>query len=255
MSQAVTAHQPIVVLGGTRGLGRTVSVQLATAGRDVVCIGRTPSPVHDAAPDGRVHVLGCDFEDLDRLREVLVSIRSSGAIGGLVLSQRYRGTADAWAGELHASLHVSRTALETLDGAFATGGAVVAVSSLASRRIMPDCSPGYHAAKAALEQLVRYYAVKWGPGGVRVNGVSPGVFVKQESAAYYAERPALSRYYEALTPLGRMGRAEETANVIRFLLGPDASFITGQVITVDGGMSLQDADTVARALGVDRERR
>ena len=254
MSQAVAAHHPIVVLGGTRGLGRTVSVQLAAAGCEVVCIGRTPSLVRDADPEGRLHFLRCDFEDLDRLSDVLRSIRSSGAIGGLVLSQRYRGRGDAWTGELHASLHVSRTALESLDGAFAAGGAVVAVSSLASRRILPDCSPGYHAAKAALEQLVRYYAVKWGPGGVRVNGVSPGVFVKQESAAHYAEHPALTRYYEALTPLGRMGRAEETANVIRFLLGPDASFITGQVITVDGGMSLQDSDGVARALGVDRER-
>jgi NAD(P)-dependent dehydrogenase (short-subunit alcohol dehydrogenase family) len=254
MTDGAAARDPIIILGGTRGLGHVVGTQLAAAGRQVMCVGRTAPAAPAADSTGRPDFLRCDFDDPDMLDDVLRGVRSSTRIGGLVLCQRYRGRGDVWAGELHAALTVSRRALEVFEGAFAPGGAVVAVSSVAARRILPDCSSGYHLAKAALEQLVRFYAVKWGPDGIRVNGVAPGVFVKPESAAYYAEQPALTRYYEALTPLRRLGRAEETASVIRFLLGPDASFLTGQIITVDGGMSLQDPDGVGRALAADRER-
>jgi NAD(P)-dependent dehydrogenase (short-subunit alcohol dehydrogenase family) len=239
---------PVVVIGGTKGLGRAVSVQVAATGRHVVCVGRSHPDFIRQDQTGRLRFVPSDAQHAGDFENVLRGIAASGPIAGLVLSQRYRGQADHWSEELRVGLEASRIAFDVFEDRFTPGGAVVAVSSAASGRILRDCSPAYHVGKAALEHLVRYYAVKWGPSGVRVNAVAPCVFVKEESSAFYAQHDELTRYYETITPLGRMGRDEETASVIRFLLGPDASFVTGQIITVDGGMSLQDADSVGRAL-------
>jgi NAD(P)-dependent dehydrogenase (short-subunit alcohol dehydrogenase family) len=100
--------------------------------------------------------------------------------------------------------------------------------------------------KAALRQLARFYAVKLGPQGIRVNVVSPCTFVKQESAAFYQGQADLRALYTKITPLGRMGTAAEVAQVAAFLCGPKASFVTGQELYVDGGLSLMLQDALAR---------
>lgn len=247
MRDAAPETGPVVVLGGTKGLGRCVSQQLAAQGVPVVCLGRT-RPAFIGTRAGTLSFRAADFEDARGFRAVLAKIKAEHApLRGLVLAQRYRGQGDGWTGEMLAAVETSRIAFESFEGAFAPQGAVVAVSSVASQRILGDCSPGYHVAKAALEQLVRCYAVRWGRQNVRVNAVAPSVFTKEESQEYYRRETRLVRHYESITPLGRMGTAEEIARVVCFLLGPQASFMTGQVLTVDGGMSLPWADTDGRA--------
>ena len=104
----------------------------------------------------------------------------------------------------------------------------------------------YHTSKAALRQMARFYAVKLGTQGIRVNIVSPCTFVKAESAAYYDGQTALQGMYAKITPLGRMGTARDVADTIAFLCGPKAGFITGQELAVDGGLSLMLQDAMAR---------
>ena len=118
---------------------------------------------------------------------------------------------------------------------FATPAAVVAVSSLGSRFV----TPGYAsigASKGGLEVLVRYLAAELAPRGVNVNAVCGGPVDTDSLRSFptFVELEQMSRQ----RPSGRMGQPEDLAPVIAFLLGPDARWIRGQVIVVDGGFSL-----------------
>jgi NAD(P)-dependent dehydrogenase (short-subunit alcohol dehydrogenase family) len=97
-----------------------------------------------------------------------------------------------------------------------------------------------------MTQMARFYAVKLGPRGIRVNVVAPCTFVKEESSAYYSQQTDLLAMYATITPLGRIGTAREVAQAIALLGSPEASFITGQELAVDGGLSLMLQDALAK---------
>jgi NAD(P)-dependent dehydrogenase (short-subunit alcohol dehydrogenase family) len=235
-----------VIVGGTKGVGRELAALWAGQGQTVTAVGRQAGQ----APEGVNVVTG----DAERPEELLRSLRDvileRGPLCSLVFLQRYRGSEDTWSGELNVSLTATRVVLEGLAEEFAPDGdrSVALVGSNAGRFVTTDQGPGYHVAKAALAQLGRYYAVKLGPLGIRVNVVSPCAFVKQESAAYYEGRDDLTAMYEAITPLGRMGTAAEVARVVALMCGPGMSFVTGQELYVDGGLSLVQQDGLARKL-------
>ena len=120
------------------------------------------------------------------------------------------------------------------------GSAIVAVSGFDAMRVI-ERHGLLGPAKAAMEALVRYLAVELSPCGIRVNGVSPG-YIDTRSARYYAGDAFESRervQWATQTPLGRLGTADEVAAVIAFLASDEASFITGQTIVVDGGLTLR----------------
>ncbi len=234
-----------VVIGGTRGIGRAVVRALAGPGRRVSVIGRRPAPASDRRPGVRYWLSSItDTAELDRtLREL---IRLQGPVDNLVLLQRYRGDGDAWAGELAVSLTATKQVIERLAGRFARGGAIVVMSSVAARYIAEEQPVGYHVAKAGLAQMVRYYARVLGPRRIRVNSISCGTVVKEESRAYYRRSPRLPALYRRVTPLRRMATAEDIAGVVSFLCGPGAAFMTGQDILLDGGLSLLWHEALAR---------
>jgi NAD(P)-dependent dehydrogenase (short-subunit alcohol dehydrogenase family) len=114
------------------------------------------------------------------------------------------------------------------------GGAIVNVSSHQARTAVPGCTP-YATAKAAIEGLTRALAVEYGPHGIRVNAVAPGTIA--------TERYVADARLDALHALDRVGRAPEAAAAIAHLLSPDASFITGATIPVDGGRTILTRET------------
>jgi NAD(P)-dependent dehydrogenase (short-subunit alcohol dehydrogenase family) len=124
----------------------------------------------------------------------------------------------------------------------------VLVSSAASDVIAAEQGPGYHVAKAGLNQMARYYAVVLGQAGIRVNVVSPGTVLKPENRDFYLGDARLQALFKQVVPLGRMGTAQEIAEVIDFLGSSNASFITGQTLLVDGGVNLLSTETLARSL-------
>ena len=154
-----------------------------------------------------------------------------------------------WSGEIETSLTATKTIVEALQDQFAEGEkSIVVVSSIAGTLVGAYLPVGYHAAKAALCHMVRYWAVVLGPLGIKVNSVSPGTVLKEESKAFFVGDKALSDLYRRITPLRRFGHAREVAQVISCLCSERMSFVTGQDIVVDGGVSLQWQESLAREL-------
>jgi enoyl-[acyl-carrier protein] reductase III len=118
------------------------------------------------------------------------------------------------------------------------GGRIVALSSYGSIRAYPTYA-NLGSAKAAIEAWVRYMAVEFGARGINVNAVNGGI-IETASSEYFYNVPGMAPLSAVLPriPKGRMGTAQEVADVIAFLLSPAAEYITGQSIVVDGGLSV-----------------
>ena len=234
-----------IIIGGTKGVGRELAGLFAAAGQHVTAVGRNPVEVVGSEIEGLVGTAEAPEALLTALRQ---QIEKRGKLSSLVFLQRYRGNSDSWTGELAVAMNATKTLLEGLVPYFDTTGdrSICIVTSNAGTFVARNQTLGYHTSKAALTQMARFYAVKYGPLGIRVNVVAPSAFVKAESAAFYAEQTELQALYAKITPLGRMGTALEVAKTCAFLCGSDASFITGQEITVDGGLSLIMQDALAR---------
>ena len=113
-------------------------------------------------------------------------------------------------------------------------GAIVMLASMAG--VMPQLPTGaYSPTKAALIMLTEMMALEWAPDGIRANAVCPGFVHTSMTDAIYSQ-PALARGRAKLVPLGRVAKPGDIADAIAFLLGPQASYITGQALLVDGGL-------------------
>lgn len=244
----MTSRPHTLIVGGTKGIGRAVAARLAADGHAVSVIGRSTP----AKADANVRVFTADVADAAKLSAALDEIgRTQGTVSGVVLLQRYRGDGDAWAGEIATSLNATRQVVEWAaehSEARGQGPAIVVVGSTAATFIASEQPVSYHMAKAAVMQMVRYYAVALGPKGIRVNAVSPGTTLKDENAQFYSEHPEIEGVYRSVVPLRRMGTAAGVAGVVAFLLSDDAAFVTGQNIACDGGATLQAQESIARTL-------
>ncbi len=119
------------------------------------------------------------------------------------------------------------------------GGAIVNLSSIAAQDCVAN-SVGYSVASAALDQLTRSLAVAYAPHNIRVNAVALGSIMSGSLLSMIAEDEDLHDEVVAATPIGRIGEADEAAEAALFLASDCASFITGQILAVDGGRSLLD---------------
>jgi glucose 1-dehydrogenase len=132
---------------------------------------------------------------------------------------------------LRAPMLLAKAALPHLER---SRGSVVNVASMTSES--PQLGGGaYSASKAGLVAFTRQAAVEWGPRGVRVNAVSPGMVVSA-MAGVYAD-PVLTERRAAIVPLRRLGAPAEVGSVVSFLLSDDASYVSGETVLVDGGLA------------------
>jgi len=235
-----------VVTGSSRGIGRATALRLAADGVAVVVNYRTEAASAERvvadieANGGRATMTRADAADPAELRTLLDSAEHH--YGGLdVLVHNAAGfvrgpLAAATDGDYgHAfSLNAQATfiALSEAGRRMRDGGRIVFISSAATR-INPPGEALYAASKAAGEHLVRTFAREIGPRGITVNSVLPGPTDTDGFAAASAPVEALI----SQTPLGRLGEPEDIAEVVGFLASDAARWITGQSITVDGGLS------------------
>lgn len=230
----------VVILGGTRGLGRVLARLFAAQGMRVSVIGgRAPEKSDRRWRD--VSFFQADLTDEKATEKVLAAIvKGGGKANYVVFAQRYRGEKRrSWDGELALMLSVPRRVLSWMEGRFAATGdrGVVLIGSPAGRFVLPEQDDAYHTTRAALTGLMRWWAARLGPRGVRVNLVTPGAFVR-ESPELRGLQPPAAGAYARFVPLGRMGTAAEVASFIALMCSPAAGFVTGQEIMVDGGASV-----------------
>lgn len=239
-------HSHTVIVGGTTELGQALARQFVQRGT-VSVIGRRSAPI--SSP--RVHGYTADIADAGTVETTLDRIVArGGAVRRLIFLQRFSGTGKRWEGEIQTSLIATRAIIDYLTGKFVDRGdrSIVITLSAASRYVAVEQPLAYHVAKGGLEQMVRYYAATLGSSGIRVNAVSPSTMLKASNRAFYKQHAALATLYRSLSPLGRMCTVRDVADVIGFLASPRSSFLTGQNLIVDGGISLIWHETMARGL-------
>lgn len=242
------AHSLIV--GGTRGIGFALVRMFAAQHHRVSVIGRR-IPLGKDKRIRNVHYWATDLRDRRGLLKTAAQIiRKNGKVHNLVFFQRYRGEGNDWKGEIETSLTATKELVEYAVDQFdeASDHSIVIVSSLASHLVAYEQPVSYHVAKAALSQMVRYYAVTLAPRAIRVNGVEPGSVLKEEAKDFYLRNRRLVERHKEVIPLRRMGVPDDIAHAIGFLCSTQASYITGQNIVVDGGLSLMLQTSLAHRL-------
>lgn len=239
----------LLIIGGTKGLGKAFCAAMSSTSCRISVIARS-LPTSTVSSEN-LHYIAADVTVAGSLKAGLEQVvKQGGKIHQVAFFQQDRSKDNSWDRKLSCTLTATHTALEILQNHFAPEGdkAVVLLTSIASRFVADEQDVGYHAAKTGLLGLGRYYAFKLGALGVRVNCVTPGTVLKEEAREFYLKNPELRDLLQQTIPLRRMGTAEEVTAAIKFLLSPEASFITGQELVVDGGAGLQSQESLARSL-------
>ncbi len=245
-----------LVTGGGSGIGRACAMRLAADGAAVTICGRTESKLADAVKQieagaghgGSVQALTADVTNEEDVRQAVASaMEPTGALNGCVANAGGGGgmapyhamETDEFLRVLHLNvlgtmLCVKHTAHHLIA---AGGGSFVGMSSIAGHQTHLWFG-AYTVAKAGIEQIIRNAADEYGPQNVRFNAIRPG-FIATELMEGIPRDSLVYQSYIENTPMQDVGRPADVANLCRFLLGSESSWITGQCINVDGGHSLR----------------
>ena len=237
-----------VVVGGTSGIGQAIALGFAADGADVIATSRRAGPVDETAEmlasrGAETARVTCDVTEagtLERLRDVALD-----ELGGIDVAVASQGAIsretvlgiddDAWDFVTDVQLDGVRRVTQALAPAMESGGSIVNVSSLAARLAMANL-PAYSAAKGGVEAFTRASAKELAPD-IRVNAVAPGFVITPQNADIYAEGTEKRERIDERTPLGRVADREELVGAAIYLASDAASFVTGEVLTVDGGFA------------------
>ncbi len=242
------ASKVALVTGGSSGIGRAVAVALARAGASVAVTYRSNAAGAQALVDelsgtAAVATFQGDVDaDADVARFVAATVARFGRLDILVNNAgiirdalALRMGPDDWASVIETNLTGAvRCCRHAVPHLMAGGGRIINITSVAGVVGAPG-QTNYSAAKAGLIGLTHVLARELAPHGVTVNAVAPGAI----DAGIVAELPGEARRrLLAVIPMGRMGTAEEVAELVAYLAAPQAGFITGQTIIIDGGATI-----------------
>ncbi|MFE6609693.1 SDR family NAD(P)-dependent oxidoreductase [Amycolatopsis sp. NPDC057786] len=234
-----------LVTGGTRGIGLATARALAEAGATVVLTGRDEAKAKEAAAvAGAASGLALDVTDAKAVSTLVrgvakehgkldIVVANAGIMEDALLGMIREELVDTTlstnvAGTLHTVQAAARAMMRKKTGSIVVLASIVGEHGSAGQTV-------YAASKAAVANIARSAAKELGRSGIRVNAVAPGVIDTDLTSGLTEDAKAENI---GKTPLGRLGTPEDVANAIRFLVSDDASFITGQVLGIDGGLVL-----------------
>ncbi|MFI5559197.1 SDR family NAD(P)-dependent oxidoreductase [Amycolatopsis japonica] len=234
-----------LVTGGTRGIGLATARALAEAGATVVLTGRDEAKAKEAAAAaGAASGLALDVTDAKAVSTLVrgvakehgkldIVVANAGIMEDALLGMIREELVDTTlstnvAGTLHTVQAAARAMMRKKTGAIVVLASIVGEHGSAGQTV-------YAASKAAVANIARSAAKELGRSGIRVNAVAPGVIDTDLTSGLTEDAKSENI---GKTPLGRLGTPEDVANAIRFLVSDDASFITGQVLGIDGGLVL-----------------
>jgi NAD(P)-dependent dehydrogenase (short-subunit alcohol dehydrogenase family) len=239
------ANRVALVTGASRGIGAAIAVTFASLGAEVYLVaddepGLTQTNDVISSSGGRAHTVLVDLLDdraVERMAsecaevDILVNNAAPELPPGPLLSTPAAGWDKMYALTLWSPLTLMRAFVPSMMKA--GGGCVINMSSTSARTPTPFLGP-YAASKAALEVMTRTAALEFASSGIRVNAIAPSMVRTQRTAAMLSD-PAFEAAAKARIPLGRLAETSDVANTAAWLASDAACFITGQVITVDGG--------------------
>ena len=245
------AGKTALVTGASRGIGRAIAICMARAGADLAVSARTPEALEETVREvealGRkAFVVPADVTDREAAQamvaEALAALGHLDAVvnnaGGTAFMAPFTDVRPEAFGKVMRLNFDSIVSVMQAAGPHMLergSGSVVNVSSVAALGGTPAVTP-YGAAKAAVVNLTKSIAMEWAPRNVRVNALCPGWTATDLNRALWENEEA-SRAMTATIPMGRWGRAEEMAGAAVFLASDASSYVTGQAIAVDGGLT------------------
>lgn len=245
-----------VITGGGSGIGRATAGVLVRDGAHVLIAGRTASKLDAATAalesdardsGGSIRWAVCDALDEDQVRQLVDNAASpTGRLdmavavpGGGRMAPVLRYTVELLEETMRANITSSYLLLKHAGGAMVRGGggSFVAVSSMQAIQSAPMLA-AYCAAKAGLEMLCKVAADELGASNVRVNVIRPGLTRTDATVGMMSSEAVIDAYLEQ-QPLAQIGEADDMAWAIRYFLGPEAGWTTGQCLTIDGGTTIR----------------
>jgi NAD(P)-dependent dehydrogenase (short-subunit alcohol dehydrogenase family) len=251
--QRPLAGKTAIVTGGNGGIGAASAKILLEAGAAVLIMARrldaleqTRAALLDAVPEGKVAIFAGDgmvqadveaalaaaYAIQGRLDIVVATVGGGNGFRPLLMLD-----ADTFRAQFDRNIVSAFLAIRYGAPLMERGGSIVCISSNAAT--MPfNGLAAYHTVKGALENLVRAAAEELGAAGIRVNAVRPGL-TRNGRVSYLFDEPSIFNRFLAEFPLGRSGAPADIAGAVRYLAGPESSWVTGQSFAVDGGQELR----------------
>jgi NAD(P)-dependent dehydrogenase (short-subunit alcohol dehydrogenase family) len=248
-----------IVTGAARGIGRVIANRLADDGWRVGLADISIAAIENEEPL-RANCVALEA-DVSKPESIAAALAAFGATPDLLVNNagivRFGPLLTLAQSDFESVVNVNLVgtfsasrqvaALMIADG---KPGNIISISSM--NGIVPGPNSGaYTATKAAIALLTKQMAVEWGPNGIRVNAIAPGLIDAGMSNAVHADLQ-IREEREARIPLRRLGTAEDIANLVAFLASDQSSYITGENILVDGGIAMSILSTLPRPKSVDK---